>query len=105
MKITKNDVLKAIKVIDDYKKQEFKELIEIEQKSNIALDKRDIVCLNLKTRELRCLRSVDVNTVGELLTLGRCQLIKLRNMGPLGVEFINKALKDDGIETEPFKTI
>ena len=43
-----------------------------------------------------------VNTVGELLTVGRFDLTKCRNLGPKGIVMINKALKDDGIETEDF---
>jgi DNA-directed RNA polymerase alpha subunit len=103
MKITKEQVITAMKIIEDYKKQVFNELIEVEQIQNEQLDKRNIDCLGLETRELNNLRRTNVNTVGELLNVNRRDLIRFRNMGKRGVGLINKALKDDGIETEPFK--
>ena len=100
--ITKEQVLEALEVIEKYKIQELSSVKQIEKKTNEATDKRSIVCLGLKTRDLNCLKAANVNTVGELLNFDRFELRKIRNLGEKGIIAINKALKDKGIETEEF---
>ena len=75
--ITKEQVLQALLLIDRYKIQEQISVNELINKTNRETDKRSIVCLGLKTRELNCFK---------------------------GIVMINKALKDDGIVTEDFVT-
>jgi len=102
--ITKEQVLQALLLIDRYKIQEQISVNELINKTNRETDKRSIVCLGLKTRELNCLKSADINTVGELLNIDRFDLRRFRNLGLKGIVMINKALKDDGIVTEDFVT-
>jgi len=102
--ITKEQVLEALEVIEKYKIQELSSVKQIERKTNEAIDKRSIVCLGLKTREINCLKKADVNTVGELLNVDRFDLRRFRNLGSKGIVMINEALKEDGIETEVFVT-
>ena len=100
--ITKKQVLEALEVIEKYKTQELINVKQIEKKINEATDKRSIVCLGLKTREINRLKAADVNTVGELLNIDRFDLRRFRNLGSKGIVMINEALKKDGIETESF---
>ena len=100
--ITKEQVLIAVEIIEKYKIQEKTNINQIEETAIKAEDKRSIKCLGLKTRENNCLRNAGINTVGELLCESRRGLIKYRNMGAKGILMINKAIKDDGIDTEDF---
>ena len=102
--ITKKQVLEALELIEKYKTQELSRVKQIEKKTNEATDKRSIVCLGLKTREINSLKAADVNTVGELLNVDRFDLRRFRNLGSKGIAMINEALKEDGIETESFVT-
>jgi DNA-directed RNA polymerase subunit alpha len=98
--ITKEEVLKAIDIIEKYQKQELRKIKELEVES----DKRSILILGLKTRELNCLKAEDIETIGELLAIDRFDLRKFRNIGKKGITDINKKLKDFGIDTPEFLT-
>jgi len=104
MIITKERVLEALEVIEKYKIQEISNIKKIENKTNKATDKRSVVCLGLETREFNCLKSAGVHTVGELLSVDRCDLRKIRNLGRKGIVMINESLKADGIKTNDFLT-
>ena len=100
--ITKEEVLKAFDIIEKYKEQELQKIKEIEVE--VEADKRSILILGLKTRELNSLKANDIETIGELLAIDRFELRKFRNMGKKGIDNINKKLKDFGIETPDFRT-
>ena len=99
-KYTKEEVLKALDIIEKYKEQELQKIKEIE----VEADKRSILILGLNTRELNSLKANDIETIGELLDLDRFELRKFRNIGKKGIDNINKKLKDFGIETPDFRT-
>jgi len=96
--ITKTEVLKAIKLIEAYKKQQLANIKEIERKE----DQRSISILGLKTRELNCLRAMEIETIGDLLSVNRYELQKFRNLGKKGIIDINQKLKKVGVETQDF---
>ena len=101
MEITKAQVLEALELIEKYKSQALRKLVtEIEKES----DTRSILYLDLETKQLNSLRMADINTIGELLAIGRFDLRKFRNLGRKGIESINEAIKGRGIETPPFLT-
>lgn len=93
--ITKEEVLQAFDIIEKYQEQE-------KQKIKALEDQRSILILGLKTRELNCLKAVGIETIGQLLSIDRFYLRKIRNLGMIGIKEINKKLKDLGIETTDF---
>jgi DNA-directed RNA polymerase alpha subunit len=98
--ITKNEVLKAIDLIEKYKEQQMQKIKELE----IKADTRSILILGLNTRELNLLKSVEIKTIGELLAVDRFDLRRYRNLGKKGIFDINRKLKDFGIDTTEFRT-
>ena len=98
--ITKDEVLKALDIIQKYKEQQEQIIKKIEVKE----DPRSLLILGLNTRELNCLKSAEIETIGELLAVDRFKLRRLRNLGTKGVININKKLKDFGIDTPEFLT-
>ena len=98
--ITKEEVLKAFDLIDKYKEQE-KQII---QNLEVKKDPRSFLILGLKTREINCLKAVEIETIGQLLAVDRFELRKYRNIGKKGIVDINKKLKDFGIDTPEFRT-
>lgn len=94
MEITKKQVLEAIDLIDKYKSQQ---LIKFN-----AMDKRPIEKLELKEREYNALKAADINTIGDLLGLGRGDLRRFRNIGKKSIYGINEAMKKIGLEREGF---
>ena len=98
--ITRDEVLRAFDIIDKYQEQQKK----IIQKLEVKEDQRNVLMLGLNTREINCLRTANIETIGELLSLHRHDLIKCRNLGKKGVIDINKKLKDFGIDTPEFRT-
>lgn len=98
--ITKDEVLKAIDIIEKYQEQERQKIKQLDVES----DKRSILFLELNTRELNCLKAADIETIGELLAVDRFELRKFRNIGKKGIDDINKKLKNFGIETPNFRT-
>ena len=98
--ITKEDVLKAFDIIEQYQEQERQKIKELE----VEADRRSILILGLNTRELNCLKAESIKTIGELLAIDRFDLRKFRNIGKKGIDDINKKIKDFGIETPMFRT-
>ena len=98
--VTKEEVLNALDIIEKYQEQERQKIKELEVES----DKRSILILGLKTRELNGLRAENIETIGELLSIDRFYLRKFRNIGKKGIDDINRKLKDFGIETSDFRT-
>ena len=98
MRITKEQVLEALIVIENYKNQSLFDVNRIEKES----DKRSIMCLGLQAREHNCLKAANIDTIGELLAIDRYEIRKFRNLGKKAVMLINEALKAKGIETEDF---
>ena len=86
MIITKEQVLEALIVIENYKNQSLLDVNKIEKES----DKRSIMCLELQTRERNCLRVAGINTIGELLATDRHDIRKFRNLGKKSVILINE---------------
>ena len=98
--ITKKEVLNALDIIEKYQEKEKKKIKEIEVES----DKRSILILGLKTRELNGLMAKNIKTIGELLSIDKFELRKFRNIGKKGIDDINRKLKDFGIEAPDFRT-
>ena len=97
--ITKEDVLKAIDIIEEYQKQQMQKVIELEKNLEINKDTRSILILGLSTREINCLESEGITTIGELLAYDKGNLRRIRNLGEKSFTNINKKLKDFGIDT------
>ena len=93
--ITKEDVLKAIDIIEEYQQQERRKIKELE----ITKDTRSILILGLRTREINCLESEGITTIGELLAYDKGNLRRIRNLGEKSFTNIIKKLKDIGIDT------
>lgn len=98
--ITKEEVLKALDIIEKYQEQERQKIKELEVDS----DKRSISILGLSTREINYLRAAEIKTIGELLSVDRSDLRKCRSIGKKSIININKKLKDFGIDTPEFLT-
>tara|TARA_B110001469_G_C9576845_1_gene286043 strand:- start:228 stop:530 length:303 start_codon:yes stop_codon:yes gene_type:complete len=98
--ITKDEVLKALDLIDKYKEQQKQIIQDLEVKT----DNRSILILGLNTREINSLNRAEIETIGELLEVNRFDLIRYRNIGKKGIIDINKKLKDFGIDTPEFLT-
>ena len=98
--ITKDEVLKALDLIEKYKEEQIQKIHKLE----IETDTRSILILGLNTREINCLKSAQIETIGELLAVNRFDLKKYRNIGKKGIIDINKKLKDFGIDTPEFST-
>lgn len=96
--ITKQEVLQAIEIIEKYKNQELQKIMELEVKA----DSRSVLILGLNPRELNCLTAAGITTIGELLSFGRSDLRRVRNIGKKTIVGINEKLKCCGIETTPF---
>jgi DNA-directed RNA polymerase subunit alpha len=102
--ITKHDVLKAFDIIEKYKEQQKQIIQDLDLEVQVETDRRSILVLGLKTRELNCLRSAGIETIGELLATDRYFIRKIRFLGKRGISDINKKIKDLGIETPNFLT-
>jgi DNA-directed RNA polymerase alpha subunit len=98
--ITKDQVLKALEIIEKYQEQQKQIIQDLEVKE----DPRSLLILGLKTREINSLKDAEVETIGELLALDRFTLRLFRNLGKKGIIDINKKLKDFGIDTPEFST-
>jgi|LSQX01.2.fsa_nt_gb DNA-directed RNA polymerase subunit alpha len=98
--ITKERVLIALDIIEKYQEQERQKIKEL----GVESDKRSVYILNLNTRALNCLKSANIKTIGELLSVDRLELRKFRNFGKKTIADINKKLKDFGIDTPEFRT-
>jgi len=98
MGITKEQVLRAIEVIEKYKAQGLATIKSME----IDKDKRDIGILGLNGRAYNTLIDSNTRTIGELISINRRDLKKYRNMGRKGIIAINEAMKSNGINKEPF---
>lgn len=98
--IKKDEVLKALYIIEKYKDQQNKMIQDLEVKS----DTRSVLILGLKTREINGLKAAEVTTIGELLALDRFELRRFRNIGKKGIIDINTKLKAFGIYTDEFRT-
>ena len=99
--ITKDEVLKALEIIEKYQEQQKQIIKDLEVKE----DSRSILILGLNTREINCLKAAEVETIGELLAIDRFKLRRFRNLGKKGIVDINKKLKDFGIDTPEFRTL
>jgi len=98
--ITKQEVMEALDLIENYKIQQLESIIEIE----IKIDNRPISILGLKTRENNCLSANKIDTIGDFFSLNKNSLRRFRNLGEKGIENINTSLKLNGIDIGPFKT-
>lgn len=96
----KDEVLKAFNLIEEYIEQQKRIIKDLEAKE----DSRSIFILGLNTREETSLKSADINTIGELLSIDRFELRLYRNIGKKGIININRKLKDFGINTPEFRT-
>lgn len=96
--ITREDVLKAIEIIEQYKKEQTYQIEKLDTKK----DPRDILCLELGRRENHVLRAAEINTIGELLAHDRYSLCRYRNIGKKSIDNINNKLKEIGIDTPKF---
>ena len=95
----KGEVLKAFDLIEEYIEQQRRIIKDLEAKE----DSRSILILGLNTREETSLKSADINTIGELLSIDRLELRLYRNIGKKGIININTKLKDFGINTPEFR--
>ena len=93
-KITKDQVLKALELIENYRLQGLENVKQIEKES----DTRSLDWLGLENSTIDLLSLADIKTVGGLLVMGRYDLKKFRNMGIIKIKKINKALKDKEID-------
>lgn len=96
----KDVVLKAFEIVEEYIEQQKRIIKDLEAKE----DSRSILILGLNTREETSLKSADINTIGELLSIDRFELRLYRNVGKKGIININTKLKDFGINTPEFRT-
>jgi DNA-directed RNA polymerase alpha subunit len=96
--ITKEDVIKAFDVIEQYQKQELLKIKDIDELS----DNRPIHILNLPIREAGVMKAKDIHTIGQLLRLPPHGIYGFRNLGKKGVHIINTRLKSLGIEFNEF---
>ena len=96
----KDVVLKAFDIVEEYIEQQKRIIKDLEAKE----DSRSILILGLNTREETSLKSADINTIGELLSIDRFELRLYRNVGKKGIININTKLKDFGINTPEFRT-
>lgn len=96
----KDEVLKAFNLIEEYIEQQKRIIKDLEAKE----DSRSIFILGLNTREETSLKSANINTIGELLSIDRFELRLYRNIGKKGIININRKLKDFGINTPEFRT-
>ena len=98
--ITKDELLKAFDIIEKYKEQQKQIIKELEVKE----DQRSILILGLKTREVNCLKSAEIETIGDLLSIDRRYLRRIKNLGDKGINDINQKLKEVGVNTTEFFT-
>lgn len=98
--ITKEEVLKALDIIEKYQEQVRQKIKELE----VEEDQRSISILGLETRAANCLKAAGIKTIGELLSVDRFELRRYRNVGKKVIIDINKKLKDFGIDTPEFRT-
>jgi DNA-directed RNA polymerase alpha subunit len=94
--ITKEEVLKAIEIIEKYHAQ------ERQKAKSIGADSRSIHYLELNRRTLNCLKAANIKTIGELLLLDAGDLKGFRNVGGKCIQDINEQLKEKGIEAPMF---
>ena len=97
--LEKADSLLATKETTIKDIEEFFELSEEERKS-VLQNNADIVELDLSVRSYNCLRRARINTIGELKTKTRSDLLKIRNMGRKSAKAIIEKLREIGIELQ-----
>jgi len=61
---------------------------------------QDIGLLPIGARAFNCLRSENINTIGELLQKTRADLLRIKNMGKVSVNEIACELKKIGVDLE-----
>lgn len=94
MKITKEQVLEALILIEKYKIQEelnFKKL-------SIPSDNRRLLDVGFDARIINAIRVIGVETLGELVGLERDALCRVRNVGRGSIENVNLILNSLGYE-------
>ena len=92
--ITKEEVLKALDIIEKYNIQERSNLKDIDIKS----DTRQLRYLGFSSRILNALSNFEINTLGELVNYDRNDLYRLPNLGQGSIEQINLKLDSLGFE-------
>ena len=100
--VTKEDVLKAFGIIEEYQKQQIQKVIELEKKIEVNKDTRSILVLGLTTRSINCLASEGITTIGQLLAYDRHKLRWIRDLGDKSIADINEKLKEFGIDAPLF---
>lgn len=60
--------------------------------------KTKLVDMDLSVRALNCLRSAEVETIGELVTLNKADLLKFRNFGKKSLTELEELVRSKGLE-------
>jgi DNA-directed RNA polymerase alpha subunit len=96
--ITKEEVLKAIEIIERYKIQQSQIVDKLEEKIIENTNTKSINQLGLSPKSIKCLWSIDVFTIGELLNIHPNGLRCVRYLGRKSIIDINKALEEKGFD-------
>jgi DNA-directed RNA polymerase alpha subunit len=94
--ITKEEVLKAIDIIEKYKIQELKNINQLEEKIIEKSNTNHVSELGLNGKSIYRLSTINVNTIGELLNIHPLELRLNRYVGNATITNINQSLKKNG---------
>lgn len=97
-------VEKAAQILSGYFKQVYEpsedEVVEETVKTGTATDevlKASVEELDLPVRITNALKAIDINTIGELLTVAPGQLMKAKNLGAKSLTLISEKLTERGL--------
>ena len=94
--ITKEQVLQAIELIENYKKQELNNINQLNKKIVEKLNNDHVSKLGLNGKSIFRLSTIDVNTIGELLNIHPLDLRRYRYVGNATISNINQCLEKNG---------
>src|SRR5699024_2801524 len=96
-KILKDHVQRFITVeIDEPFTQEEQEM-DAEKQRIAELLETNIEELNLSVRSYNCLKSADVDTIAELVSSEKSELLKFRNFGKKSLQELEEVIEDRGL--------
>jgi len=98
MEITKEEVLKALELIENYKNQELNKVKAV----SISLDE-DILNFDFPARVLNVFRWQKIRTLNDLLNCGKGEMIKRRGIGKVNIIKINQELQKLGYGENYFR--
>lgn len=93
--ITKEEFEKAFSIVLEYQKQVTEEYQKVQNIGKITVNRNTpVIDLDLSVRLLNCLRASEINTISDLLSIDRKQLLNNRYFGKRSLEELENFIKE-----------